>query len=108
MIDLGIIGLGISVTVAAVNILGYLNTKAVRKEISDDKFAQAASVNSELIVIRDDIARIDTKLEDYGSKISAIQIQNAICENQHEHTSDNMNQQIKALEKIVEKIDDLR
>ena len=105
--DLGIISIAIAIGVGLLQLLNYLNTKSVRKEVSLDKFAKADGVTLELTNIRAAITRIETKLEDHGEKISELRTQSAVCSNQHRHTSDNMESQLEALEKLVRKLEDL-
>lgn len=105
--DLGIISIAIAIGVGLLQLLNYLNTKSVRKEVSLDKFAKADGVTLELTNIRNCITRMEAKLEDHGEKISSLRTQSAVCVNQHENTADNMQHQLEALEKLVGKLEDL-
>ncbi len=95
------LGLLVSVMVGIVALLSYVNNKSVRKEASLDKFAKAAGVDSELVVIRDDISDAIKKLDDHGAKISALQSQGAVLVSQVAAI-------LKETEKLSDKLDDLR
>jgi predicted nuclease with TOPRIM domain len=81
--------------------LNFLNTMSVRKEAGLDKFAKAAAVDNELIVIRKDIADIDSKLEDHGQKISNLQVGSAVLNSQ-------VSAQLREVEKLGDKLDEWR
>ena len=102
--DIGVVSLAVSVSVGILQLLGYLHSRTLSKEASTDKFAKASNVSSELDNIRDHVIRIDHKMEDYGAKISSIQIQNGICENNHIHTAESIKEQIKMLERIDDRL----
>lgn len=106
--ELSIVSLGIAIAVGLLQLLNYLNARSSREELSLDKFAKADGVTHELNNIRTSITKIHEKLEDYGEKIAELRTQNAVCINQHENTSDDMQHHLEALEKIVTKLEDLK
>ncbi len=101
MIELGFIALGVSVIGGGVQLLNYLNVRAVRKEASTERYAKADGVASELAVIRGDVVDCEDKLEDHSAKISALQSASAVLCSQ-------MNAQIRELEHLSDKLDDLK
>jgi predicted nuclease with TOPRIM domain len=99
--DIGLVSLIVSGFVASVTALNFLNTMSVRKEAGLDKFAKAAAVDNELIVIRKDIADVYAKLEDHGQKISNLQVGHAVLNSQ-------VGAQLREVEKLGDKLDEWR
>lgn len=106
--DLSIVSIVMAVGAGLLQLLNYLNARSMRSEVSLDKFAKADGVTVELNNIRTSISKMHEKLEDYGDKIAELRTQNAVCINQHENTSDDMQHHLEALEKIVTKLEDLK
>jgi len=106
--DLSIVSIIIAVAVGLLQLLNYLNSRSIRSEVSLDKFAKADGVTMELNNIRISISKIHEKIEDYGEKIAELHTQNAVCLNQHSNTANEMEHQLEALEKIVNKLEDLK
>ncbi len=99
--DTGVIGLLLAGTVGAIQLLTYISTRTLRKEVSEEKFAKADGVTNELTFIRSDIGDLEEKLDDHGSKISGLQMASAVLISQ-------MQAQISALEKLNDKLDELK
>ncbi len=93
--DIAFISLIVAGVVASLQLLNYVNNRSIAKETSTDKFAKAA----ELLSIGEEINDITSKLEDHTAKISALQSAAAVLISQ-------MNQQIREVEKLSDKLDD--
>jgi hypothetical protein len=113
MFDLAFISIGMGVVVGTVQLLSYLNGRQIRKEvaqekinIAQEKFVKADNIQVELSVIREGIARNEKKLEEHDDKISELNSQNAVCISQHNHTTEDMNKQLRVLERLDEKLDE--
>lgn len=106
--DLGVVSIIIAVGVGVLQLLNYLNTRSTRAEGSLERFAKADAVSIELNSIRSSLTKLSEKIEDHNEKIAELRTQNAVCLNQHENTSEDMQHQLEALEKIVNKLEDLK
>ena len=80
--DTGTVGLIISGIVGLVQILNFFRTRSLHKE---------STINDELSIIKEDI--------------NELKVQNAICDNKHYNTSESIKEQMRALEKIVDKLE---
>ncbi len=100
-LETGTISLIVSGLVGAVTVLNFLNTISARKEAGLDKFAKAEGVSNELSTIRADLQQQADKLEDHGQKLSNLQVESAVLGSQ-------MGAQLRAIEKINDKIDHWR
>ena len=110
MIDTSIISLIsiiISTIVGIIQLLSYLNNKNHTKESSMEKFAKAANINSELETIRNDIKQNASKLDDHSTQISELKTENAVCASERSRTNEDILYQIRLLEKLDDKLDDL-
>lgn len=103
--DFGIISLVVSVVVACITALRYLESRTERKEQENTKFARTEGVSLE--TIRADIAANAEKLDDHSEKISTLQTQAAVCINQHSAVASNMNNHLRAIERLGEKLEKL-
>jgi chromosome segregation ATPase len=106
--DLGIVSIVIATGVGMLQLLNYLNTRSAREEVSLDKFAKAEAVANEITGIKASLSKLHEKFEYHNEKIAELRTQNAVCINQHENTSEDMQHQLEALEKIVNKLEDLK
>jgi len=105
MIDLGIISLGISASVAVIQLLNFLSAKSIS---ASDKHAKLTGLENELDDMKDDVFNLSEKVSELRVDLSSIQVENGICETQHERTHEDYKQILKNLEIISERIEDLR
>lgn len=101
MIDLGMISLAIALGVGLLQLLNYLNTRSVRHENTADRFAKADGVALELNSIRIDISGVENKVENHSAQIALLQSACAVLVSQ-------MTYQIRELEKLDDKLEDLK
>jgi predicted nuclease with TOPRIM domain len=105
---MGLIGLIISVIVAGLQVLRYVHDRNLQKENNLDKFVKADDLEEELKLVTDNIKTLFSKLDKLNDKISEIQLQNAICSTERENIAEDIEQQIKLLEKLNDKLDTLK
>lgn len=99
--EIGLISLLLATAVGFIQLLGFLHSKEIRKEQTTDRYAKADRVALQLTGIEKDLRDIENISEDHSIKINALQSSAAVLVEQ-------MRSQISSLEKLADKLDDLK
>ncbi len=106
--DFSVVGLIGSAIVGAVQVLQYVNARSAQKEAGLERYAKADIIQSDMLSIRNDINSVELKLVKLSEQISELQLQNAVCDTERDHIAEDIEHQIKLLDKLNEKLDTLK
>ena len=106
--DFTSISLLLSGAVAIIQFLTYLHAKVDRKETLQNKYSKAADVELQISTLKSDIDNIHTKLDTQQLIINNIENENSVCIMEHKHSKENNENILRGLERLADKLEDLR